>query len=63
MLVLSRGHGQSIKIGDNIEIFVTRLSDRRVSIGIDAPREVKIIRSEIDDRRPETIVSPSGDPC
>ena len=48
MLVLSRKVGESIKIGDNIEIVVNRISGNRVTIGVDAPKDVRILRGEVE---------------
>jgi len=47
MLVLTRKLNETIKIGDNIEITVVGISGDNVRIGIVAPREVKILRSEV----------------
>lgn len=47
MLVLSRRQGEEIVIGNNIRITVTKLNGGRVSIGIDAPPHVQIVRGEI----------------
>lgn len=47
MLVLSRKKGQSIRIGDDIEVVVLDVQGDRISIGIEAPVEVDIYRSEI----------------
>ncbi len=48
MLVLSRKEGERLSIGDNITIVVTKVSGNRVTIGIEAPRDVKVVRSELD---------------
>ncbi len=48
MLVLSRKVGDSIKIGDNIEIVINRISGNRVTIGVDAPKDVRILRGEVE---------------
>ena len=50
MLVLSRKKGQSIVIGDNIEITVVEIQGDMVRIGINAPREVAIHRQEVFDQ-------------
>ena len=47
MLVLSRKPGESIRIADNIEITVIDIGGGRVKLGISAPRDVHIIRSEL----------------
>ena len=47
MLVLTRKVDESICIGDNIVITVTKISGDRVSIGIAAPSEVGIRRAEL----------------
>ncbi len=48
MLVLSRKAGERIRIGDNITIVVNRVVGSRVSVGIEAPPDVRIVRGELD---------------
>jgi carbon storage regulator CsrA len=48
MLVLSRKAGQQIQIGDGIVVTILQLNGNTVRVGIEAPREVRIIRGEID---------------
>ena len=48
MLVLTRRIGERISIGDNIEIVVRRVAGNRVTLGIEAPRDVRILRSELE---------------
>jgi len=47
MFIVRRRAGQSIRIGDNIEIHIAELSPSKVTIGINAPREVSVMRSEV----------------
>lgn len=47
MLVLSRKKDESIVIDDNIVITVVEIRGDKVRLGIQAPREVPIHRSEI----------------
>lgn len=47
MLVVSRKMGESIVIGDNIEISILDVSEGIVRIGIEAPKKVKILRKEL----------------
>jgi len=47
MLVLSRKVNQSIVIGDNVRIVVVSVDRDQVKLGIEAPREVSVHRSEI----------------
>ena len=49
MLVLSRKTGQQIQIGDNITITILQMKGRTVRVGIDAPAEVRVLRSELID--------------
>ncbi len=49
MLVLSRKEGERIVIGDNITLVVSKVNGNRVTIGIEAPRDVKIVRGELQD--------------
>jgi carbon storage regulator len=47
MLVISRKVGESLVISDQIKITITSLSSDKVTIGIEAPREIKVIREEL----------------
>ena len=47
MLILSRKKGESIKIGDDIEIFVSEIKGDKVRLGISAPGDMKICRTEL----------------
>jgi carbon storage regulator len=47
MLVLSRRDGEQILVGDNVVIKVLGVSQGRVKVGIEAPRDVSVRRSEL----------------
>jgi len=47
MLVLARKLDESIVIGDNIVIKVVSIENGVVKLGIDAPKEVSIMRNEL----------------
>ena len=46
MLVLARKEGETIRIGDDIVIHITGAKGR-VEIGVEAPREINVIRGEL----------------
>ena len=50
MLVLTRMEGEKIMIGDNITIMVKSVIGLQAKIGIDAPREVSVMRDELRER-------------
>ena len=47
MLIITRKKGQSLMIGDDIEITVSKLEDGSVKLGINAPKNVNILRKEL----------------
>ncbi len=47
MLILRRKVGEKIVIGDGIVVVVTRVSGARVTLGIEAPPAVHIVRGEL----------------
>lgn len=47
MLVLSRKKGESIMIGDQIELVVLGLDGDAVRIGIQAPKQIQVFRKEV----------------
>lgn len=52
MLVVTRKPQQSITLSGGIVVTVTAIDGRRARIGIEAPDDVKIIRTELLDTRP-----------
>lgn len=47
MLVVTRKAGEAIIINDNIEVCILESKDGSVKIGINAPKDIKILRKEI----------------
>lgn len=47
MLVLSRKVGETIWIGEDVEIVVTEVKGDQVKLGINAPRNIDVIRGEL----------------
>lgn len=47
MLCLSRKTNESVQIGDAITVTIVRISNGKVRLSIDAPRELNIARSEL----------------
>ena len=54
MLVLSRYTDESFWIGDDIEIKIVKVDGGKVKIGIDAPKEVVVLRDEVRKRNDES---------
>ncbi len=57
MLVLSRKEGEKLVIGDNITLVVAKISGNRITLGIEAPADVKIVRGELkaDSKLPKVV--------
>ena len=51
MLVLTRKTDEQILIGENIKITLVRVRGNSVRIGIEAPRDVRVVRGELDATR------------
>ncbi len=47
MLVLSRKEQETLHIGSDITITITRIRGNRVQIGISAPADVSVVRGEL----------------
>src|SRR5215213_2862713 len=62
MLVLSRKVGERIHVGDNIVLEIRRIAGNRVTVALEAPRDVRILRGELEGparefRTPESQVA------
>ncbi len=47
MLVVRRRAGESLLIGDSVEVEVLEMTGGQVKLGIRAPREISILRKEV----------------
>ena len=47
MLVIGRKVGEALMIGDHIRINIVSVSGDKVTVAIDAPKEIKILREEL----------------
>lgn len=54
MLILTRRVGESIRINDNVKVTIMDFNGHQIKIGIDAPKEVPIVREEISDKYDST---------
>jgi carbon storage regulator CsrA len=71
MLVLTRKLQQQIKIGERITVTILRVRGNTVRVGIDAPRDVRVVRGELPKSRqpaeateltPEAVAADAGQP-
>jgi carbon storage regulator len=56
MLVLTRKNGESIRIGENIEVTILSVKGARVRVGITCPREIAIRRGELEQQSTDSEV-------
>ncbi|RLB69576.1 MAG: carbon storage regulator [Deltaproteobacteria bacterium] len=54
MLILARKSNESINIGDDIVITVLSIDGGTVKLGVEAPKEVKLLRGEVYERISKT---------
>ncbi len=57
MLVLGRKENESIIIGDSIRITIVGRSGSSIRLGVEAPRDVRVLRGELQ-QPPPAIVEP-----
>jgi len=60
MLVLSRKPGERILIGKDVAVTIVRIGPNTVRLGIDAPRDMNIVREELCHRSDEDHVLASA---
>lgn len=59
MLILTRKLNEEIKIDSDITIKVISISENSVKIGIDAPKDIQIIRAELYEKIKEVSMQSS----
>lgn len=57
MLVLSRKPNQKINIGSDITITVVKVRGNVIRLGIEAPRDVRVVRSELELKIDESLIA------
>ncbi|HEY7390776.1 MAG TPA: carbon storage regulator [Bryobacteraceae bacterium] len=62
MLVMSRRQGDTILIGDDVEIVIAHIGRSRVRVGIRAPRNVPVIARELKLVREENLAAAAAHP-
>jgi carbon storage regulator len=60
MLVLRRRAGESVLIGDNIEVELLAVSQQGAKIGIRAPKETIVLRKELKITQEQNAQAASG---
>ena len=55
MLVLTRKANQQIQIGENVVITILQVKGNSVRVGIEAPRDVRVIRGELRGLEPKYV--------
>ncbi len=55
MLILTRRTGETLKIGDDVEVTVLGVKGNQVRLGITAPKEVAVHREEVYERIREEL--------
>ena len=66
MLIMSRREGETILIGEDVEIVIAQISRSRVRVGIRAPRELTVVAKEAKLVREENLAAagaPSPSPA
>jgi len=61
MLVVRRRQGESLVIGEDVEVVILEAGPNRVKLGIMAPREVLVFRKELELTREQNRAAATAD--
>lgn len=61
--MMSRREGETILIGDEIEIVISHIGRTRVKVGIRAPRRLPVVAQEVKLVRDENLAAAAGPPA
>jgi len=62
MLVLTRKVGEGVKIDENIFVRIVQVKGKQVRLGIEAPKETRIQREELDKATESSQISSEKEP-
>jgi carbon storage regulator len=57
MLIVRRRVGESIRIGDEIVVEILEVAHNRVKLGITAPKDVRVLRTEMEITREQNVMA------
>jgi carbon storage regulator len=57
MLVIRRRAGESLFIGEDVEIKILEMGTSQVKLGIEAPKDITVLRSEVRETQQANIAS------
>jgi carbon storage regulator len=57
MLVLSRKPGESLMVGDDLEVVILEIRGNRIKIGFKGPPHIQVLRGEVYRRREDWMIA------
>lgn len=60
MLILTRRIGETLNIGNNITVTVLAINGHQMRLGIEAPKQVAILREELTEKSQTKFAQSSG---
>jgi carbon storage regulator len=57
MLVIRRRAGESLFIGEDVEIRILEIGTSQVKLGIEAPKDITVLRSEVRETQQANIAA------